>query len=318
MNRSSKILVAGHTGLVGSAMKRRLEEEGYTDIAEASWPAIDLTDQRATDELLARERLEAVFLCAAKVGGILANSTLPADFIYQNVMIAANVIHASFRHGARKLLNLGSSCIYPRLAPQPIREEYLLTDELEPTNEPYAIAKIAAIKLCSAYNRQHGTNFISVMPTNLYGPGDNFDLETSHVLPAMIRRFHEAKENGAPAVTLWGTGTPRREFLYVDDLAAACVHLMTHHDARALGEFVNIGTGTDLTIAELAGIVARVVGYGGEIRWDRTKPDGTPQKLLDVSRIHDLGWRAGVGLEEGIQRTYRWYLDNQQTCRGVS
>ena len=318
MNRSSKILVAGHTGLVGSAMKRRLEEEGYTDIATASWPAIDLTDQRATDELLARERPVVVFLCAAKVGGILANSTFPADFIYQNVMIAANVIHASFRHGARKLLNLGSSCIYPRLAPQPIREEYLLTDELEPTNEPYAIAKIAAIKLCSAYNRQHGTNFISVMPTNLYGPGDNFDLETSHVLPAMIRRFHEAKENGAPAVTLWGTGTPRREFLYVDDLAAACVHLMTHHDARALGEFVNIGTGTDLTIAELAGIVARVVGYEGEMRWDRTRPDGTPQKLLDVSRIHDLGWRASVGLEEGIQRTYRWFLDNLQTCRGVS
>ncbi|HNQ86538.1 MAG TPA: GDP-L-fucose synthase [Deltaproteobacteria bacterium] len=318
MNRSSKILVAGHTGLVGSAMKRRLEEEGYTDIATASWPAIDLTDQRATNEFMAREKPSAVFLCAAKVGGILANSTFPADFIYQNVMIAANVIHASFRHGARKLLNLGSSCIYPRLAPQPIREEYLLTDELEPTNEPYAIAKIAAIKLCSAYNRQHGTNFISVMPTNLYGPGDNFDLETSHVLPAMIRRFHEAKENGAPAVTLWGTGTPRREFLYVDDLAAACVHLMTHHDARALGEFVNIGTGTDLTIAELAGIVARVVGYEGEMRWDRTRPDGTPQKLLDVSRIHDLGWRASVGLEEGIQRTYRWFLDNLQTCRGVS
>jgi len=319
MNRSSKILVAGHTGLVGSAMKRRLEEEeGYTDIAAASWPAIDLTDQRATDELLARERPEAVFLCAAKVGGILANSTLPADFIYQNVMIAANVIHASFRHGACKLLNLGSSCIYPRLAPQPLREGYLLTGELEPTNEPYAIAKIAAIKLCSAYNRQHGTNFISVMPTNLYGPGDNFDLETSHVLPAMIRRFHEAKENGAPAVTLWGTGTPRREFLYVDDLAAACVHLMAHHDARALGEFVNIGTGTDLTIAELAGIVARVVGYGGDIRWDLTKPDGTPQKLLNVGRIHDLGWRASVDLEEGIQRTYRWYLDNLQTCRGVS
>jgi len=316
MNKLSKILVAGHTGLVGSAMKRRLEEEGYTDIATASWPAIDLTDQRATDELLARERPVVVFLCAAKVGGILANSTFPADFIYQNVMIAANVIHASFRHGARKLLNLGSSCIYPRLAPQPLREEYLLTGELEPTNEPYAIAKIAAIKLCSAYNRQYGTNFISVMPTNLYGPGDNFDLETSHVLPAMIRRFYEAKENGAPAVTIWGTGTPRREFLYVDDLAAACVHLMTHHDARALGEFVNIGTGADLTIVELAGIVARVVRYRGEIRWDHTKPDGTPQKLLDVSRIHDLGWRARVGLEEGIQRTYQWYLDHLKTCRG--
>jgi len=316
MNKSSKILVAGHTGLVGSAMKRRLEEEGYTDIATASWPAIDLTDQRATNEFMAREKPSAVFLCAAKVGGILANSTFPADFIYQNVMIAANVIHASFRHGARKLLNLGSSCIYPRLAPQPLREEYLLTGELEPTNEPYAIAKIAAIKLCSAYNQQYGTNFISVMPTNLYGPGDNFDLETSHVLPAMIRRFHEAKENGAPAVTLWGTGTPRREFLYVDDLAAACVHLMTHHDARALGEFVNIGTGADLTIAELAGIVARVVGYRGEIRWDHTKPDGTPQKLLDVSRIHDLGWRARVGLEEGIQRTYQWYLDHLKTRRG--
>jgi GDP-L-fucose synthase len=299
-------------------MKRRLEGEGYTNIAAASWPDIDLTDQRATDELLARERPEAVFLCAAKVGGILANSTFPADFIYQNIMIAANVIHASFRHGARKLLNLGSSCIYPRLAPQPLREEYLLTGALEPTNEPYAIAKIAAIKLCSAYNRQHGTNFISVMPTNLYGPGDNFDLETSHVLPAMLRRFHEAKESGVPVVTLWGTGTPRREFLFVDDLAGACVHLMADHDARAIGEFVNIGTGKDLTIAELAGIVARVVGFAGEIRWDHTKPDGTPQKLLDVARIHDLGWRAGVGLEEGIQRTYRWYLENLETFRGRS
>ncbi len=318
MNKGAKILVAGHTGLVGSAMKRRLEGEGYTNIAAASWPDIDLTDQRATDELLARERPEAVFLCAAKVGGILANSTFPADFIYQNIMIAANVIHASFRHGARKLLNLGSSCIYPRLAPQPLREEYLLTGALEPTNEPYAIAKIAAIKLCSAYNRQHGTNFISVMPTNLYGPGDNFDLETSHVLPAMLRRFHEAKESGVPVVTLWGTGTPRREFLFVDDLAGACVHLMADHDARAIGEFVNIGTGKDLTIAELAGIVARVVGFAGEIRWDHTKPDGTPQKLLDVARIHDLGWRAGVGLEEGIQRTYRWYLENLETFRGRS
>ncbi len=316
MNRASRILVAGHTGLVGSAMKRRLEEEGYTNIIACSWPDIDLANQQEVEGLFSREKPESVFLCAAKVGGILANSTLPAEFIYQNIMIAANVIHESFRHGVRKLLNLGSSCIYPRLAPQPLKEEYLLTGALEPTNEPYAIAKISAIKLCSAYNRQYGTNFISVMPTNLYGPCDNFDLETSHVLPAMIRRFHEAKEQRAPAVILWGTGTPRREFLYVDDLAAACVHLMKKHDARAFGEFVNIGTGTDLSIAELAGIVAGVVGYGGEIHWDSTKPDGTPQKLLDVRRIHDLGWKAAVGLEEGIGRTYRWYLDNLETYRG--
>ncbi len=318
MNRDAKVFIAGHTGLVGSAMKRRLEAGGYGYIVALSWPELDLICQADVDAFFHAESPEAVFLCSAKVGGILANSTFPAEFIYQNIMIAANVIHASFRNGVRKLLNLGSSCIYPRLAPQPLKEEYLLTGELEPTNEPYAIAKISAIKLCSAYNRQYGTNFISVMPTNLYGPGDNFDLETSHVLPAMIRRFHEANEQGAAAVTLWGTGTPRREFLYVDDLADACVHLMEGVDAQSIGEFVNIGTGTDLTIAELAGIVARVVGYGGELRWDRTKPDGTPQKLLDVSRVHDLGWHAGIGLEEGIRRTYRWYLDNLQTYRGVS
>lgn len=302
--------------MVGSAMKRRLEREGYGNIVALSWPEIDLTSQVSVEELFNAERPEAVFLCAAKVGGILANSTYPAEFIYQNIMIAANVIHASCRHGVKKLLNLGSSCIYPRLAPQPLKEDCLLTGSLEPTNEPYAIAKIAAIKLCRYYNAQYGTNCISVMPTNLYGPGDNFDLQTSHVLPALIRRFHEAKEQDRPSVILWGTGAPRREFLYVDDLAAACVHLMMQYDAAVVGEFVNIGTGKDLTIRELAGLVRDVVDYGGDIEWDITKPDGTPQKLLDVSRIEALGWKASTDLEEGIHRTYMWYLENREHLRG--
>ena len=275
-----------------------------------------MTSQQEVEEFFSRERPECVFLCAAKVGGILANRTYPAEFIYQNIMIAANVIHASYKHGVRKLLNLGSSCIYPKLAPQPLKEEYLLTGELEPTNEPYAIAKIAAIKLCRYYNAQYGTNYISVMPTNLYGPNDNFNLETSHVLPALIRRFHEAKEQGKSEVTLWGTGSPKREFLYVDDLAGACVYLMSRYDARTIGEFVNIGTGRDMAISDLAGLVSSIIGYQGDMRWDTSKPDGTPQKLLDVSRIESLGWRASIGIKEGIRNTYEWYLGNSGLKRG--
>jgi len=316
MNKESKIFIAGHTGLVGSAVKRRLESEGYSSLVGFSYPDIDLTRQQEVEDVLNREKPECVFLCAAKVGGILANSTYPADFIYQNIMIAANVIHASYKHGVKKLLNLGSSCIYPKLAPQPLKEEYLLTGELEPTNEPYAIAKISAIKLCRYYNAQYGTNYISVMPTNLYGPFDNFNLETSHVLPALIKRFHEAKEQRKPAVTLWGTGSPKREFLYVDDLAGACVYLMSRFEAKTIGEFVNIGMGRDITIRDLAELVRGIVGYHGEMKWDTSKPDGTPQKLLDVDRIESLGWKASVSLKEGIRKTYSWYLENIDRIRG--
>lgn len=308
--------MAGHEGLVGSAVVRRLGSEGFHAIVAKRSSELNLTRQAEVERFFETEGPEYVFLCAAKVGGILANSTFPAEFIYQNIMIAANVIHSSYRNGVRKLLNLGSSCIYPRRAPQPLKEEYLLTGELEPTNEPYAIAKIAAIKLCRYYNQQYGTNFISVMPTNLFGPNDNFDLETSHVLPALIRRFHEAKKLGKAEVTLWGTGTPRREFLYVDDLAGACVHLMDGYDARAIGEFVNIGTGRDMSIRELAELVRDIVGYEGAIRWDLSKPDGTPQKLLDIARIGELGWRAETCLEEGIRKTYAWFLENSAIRRG--
>jgi GDP-L-fucose synthase len=307
MDKKSKIFIAGHTGLVGSAVKRRLDSEGYGNLVARSYPEINLASQQDVEDFFSSEKPEYVFLCAAKVGGILANSTYPAEFIYQNIMIASNVIHASCKHGVKKLLNLGSSCIYPKLAPQPLHEEYLLTGPLEPTNEPYAIAKIAAIKLCRYYNKQYGTNYISVMPTNLYGPNDNFDLETSHVLPALIRRFHDAKIGSKPSVTLWGTGRPRREFLYVDDMVGACFYLMQHYDAEQIGEFVNIGTGIDITIMELAELVGDIVGYHGEIAWDTSKPDGTPQKLLDLSRIHALGWKAKTGLREGIMQTYEWY-----------
>jgi GDP-L-fucose synthase len=300
MEIGAKIYVAGHRGLVGSALVRRLERAGYRSLVLRTSAELDLRDQAAARVFFASERPEYVFLAAAKVGGIYANDTRGADFIYDNLMIEANAIHEAWRTGVKKLLFLGSSCIYPRLAPQPMGEDALLTGTLEPTNEPYAIAKIAGIKLCQAYNRQYGTNFISVMPTNLYGPGDNFDLETSHVLPAMIRKFHDAKAGGAPGVTLWGTGTPRREFLYVDDMADACLFLMERHDGSRI---VNIGTGTDVTIRELAGMVARAVGYGGEISWDASKPDGTPRKLLDVSLLRGLGWRHGVELEEGIRKT---------------
>jgi len=308
MNKNSKIYVAGHRGLVGSALIRRLQAQGYTNLVLKTSRELDLRRQADAEAFFAKEKPEYVFLAAAKVGGILANNTYKADFIYNNIMIAANVINAAYTHGVKKLLNLGSSCIYPKLAPQPMKEEYLLSGLLEPTNEPYAIAKIAAIKLCRYYNEQFGTNYISVMPTNLYGPEDNFNLETSHVLPALIRKFHEAKAAGKTAVTIWGSGEPFREFLYVDDLADACVFLMEKHDYRDIGEFINIGTGTDLRIKDVAELVKRVVGFEGEIRHDTGKPDGTPKKLLDVRRINDLGWKASTPLQKGVELTYAWYL----------
>jgi len=305
MEKDSKIYVAGHTGLVGSAILRRLQSQGYSNLILRTHQELDLEIQKDVNEFFQREKPEYVFLAAARVGGIYANSTYPADFIYNNLIIETNVIHSSYRYGVKKLLFLGSSCIYPRLAPQPIKEEYLLTGELEPTNEPYAIAKIAGIKLCQSYNRQYGTNFISVMPTNLYGPNDNYDLMDSHVLPALIRRFHEAKENGLPFVEVWGTGSSRREFLYSDDLGEACVFLMQKY---AGSEIINIGTGEDITIRGLTQIVAEVVGYKGEIRWDTAKPDGTPQKLLDVSLLHSLGWKHKTSLKDGIRLTYQDFL----------
>ncbi|KXG78331.1 GDP-L-fucose synthase [Fervidicola ferrireducens] len=307
MHKEAKIYVAGHRGLVGSAILRRLRAEGYSNIVTRTRQELDLTDQRAVYQFFEAERPEYVFLAAAKVGGILANSTYPADFIRENLLIQTNVIDAAYRYGVKKLLFLGSSCIYPKFAPQPIKEEYLLTGALEPTNEPYAVAKIAGIKMCQAYNKQYGTNFISVMPTNLYGPGDNFDLETSHVLPALIRKFHEAKVAGAPHVVIWGSGTPRREFLHVDDLANACLFLMNNYDSS---EIINIGVGEDLTIAELANLIKEIVGYQGEIVFDTTKPDGTPRKLLDVSKIFNLGWRPRIRLEDGIRSTYEWFVRN--------
>jgi len=309
MNISSRIYVAGHRWLVGSAICRRLDAEGFTHLLTRRSDELDLTRQAEVEAFFQREKPDYVFLSAAKVGGILANNTYPADFIYKNIMIQSNIIHASYANGVRKLLFLGSSCIYPKFAPQPMKEEYLLTGELEPTNEPYAVAKIAGIKMCQAYNLQYKTNFISVMPTNLYGPGDNFDLETSHVLPALIRKFHEAKTGQSPFVTIWGTGTPKREFLYIDDLADACVFLMNNYDAAGI---VNIGVGDDISINELAHLVKRIMGYSGEIVYDSSKPDGTPRKLLDVSRLNSLGWKAKISLEEGIARTYEWYVKEGQ------
>lgn len=322
MNKSSRIYVAGHRGLVGSAIVRKLESEGYTNLVVKTSKELDLTRQADVEAFFQKEKPEYIFLAAAKVGGILANKTYPADFIYNNIIIQTNVIHASYQNNARKLLFLGSSCIYPKHAPQPMREEHLLTGVLEPTNEPYAIAKIAGIKMCQSYNRQYATNFISVMPTNLYGPFDNFDIETSHVLPALIRKFHEAKvamqqaeaegkveisqpNPGFGAVVLWGTGTPRREFLYIDDLADACVFLMKRYDGS---EIVNIGVGEDISITELAALIKEIVGYEGDVIYDTSKPDGTPRKLLDVSRLHSLGWKAKTGLREGIAKTYDWYV----------
>lgn len=305
MDRRSGIYVAGHRGLVGSAILRRLQAEGCDNLLTRTSSQLDLTEAGAVEEFFAAERPRYAFLAAAKVGGILANDTYPADFIRDNLSIQLNVIEAAYRQGVEKLLFLGSSCIYPKHAPQPMREEHLLTGELEPTNQPYAIAKIAGLELCRSYNRQHGTNFISVMPTNLYGPGDNFHLKTSHVLPALIRKFHEAKARGEPSVTVWGTGAPRREFLHVDDLADACLHLMDHYSGD---EPVNIGVGKDISIGELAELVRDVVGYGGEISYDTTKPDGTPRKLLDVGRLESLGWQAKIPLREGMEQTYEWFL----------
>lgn len=310
MQNHSKIYIAGHKGLVGSAIVRKLQSRGYTNLICRTSVELDLRNQQAVESFFAAEKPEYVFLAAAKVGGIQANSTYPADFIYENLAIQNNIIHSSYKNSVKKLLFLGSSCIYPKFAPQPLQEEYLLNGELEPTNEPYAIAKIAGIKMCKSYNRQYGTNYISVMPTNLYGINDNFDLQNSHVLPALIRKFHEAKIQNRPEVEIWGTGTPRREFLYVDDLADACVYLMQNHDFHEIGEFVNIGTGSDLTIRELAELVKTVVGFHGLLKFDSTKPDGTPQKLLDVSRLTGLGWRAETTLEDGIRVTYRWFLKN--------
>ena len=268
---------------------------------------LDLTNQQAVNEFFEKEKPEYVFLAAAKVGGILANNTYPAEFIYENLMIEANIIHASYKYGVKKLLFLGSSCIYPKLAPQPLKEEYLLTGPLEETNEAYAVAKIAGIRLCKHYNQQYGTNYISVMPTNLYGPNDNFDLETSHVMPALIRKFHEAKVKNEPEVVIWGTGKPFREFLHVDDMADACVYLMENFNADDIGEFVNIGVGKDITIGELAELIKEIVGFEGEIRNDLSKPDGTPQKLLDITKLSSFGWKAKIPLKDGIKQTYEWY-----------
>jgi GDP-L-fucose synthase len=312
MKLNSKIYIAGHRGMVGSAIKRKLESNGYTNLLCQNHIELDLIDQKAVNDFFESERPEYVFLAAAKVGGILANSTYPAQFIYENLMIEANVIHAAYKYEVDKLLFLGSSCIYPKFAPQPMKEDYLLTGELEETNEAYAIAKIAGIRLCKHYNQQYGANFVSVMPTNLYGQNDNFDLETSHVMPALIRKVHEAKINSDSEIIVWGTGNPKREFLHVDDMADACVYLMENYDASNIGEFVNIGVGKDLMIKELVELITDVVGYEGKIVYDSSKPDGTPRKLLDVSKLNELGWKAKTSLREGIEQTYKWYLKSAE------
>jgi GDP-L-fucose synthase len=351
MDKDARIYVAGHRGLAGSAIVRRLRAEGYTNLLLRTSKELDLRDQRATAVFFATERPAYVFLAAAKVGGIVANNSYPAEFVYDNLMIQNNIIHNAYLAGAKRLLFLGSSCIYPKLAPQPLKEEYLLTGPLEPTNEPYAIAKIAGITMCRSYNRQYGTKFLAAMPTNLYGPNDNFDLETSHVLPALIRKFHEAKVGtgtqtglkdqgsgtedfsprtsnleprtspGREAVTIWGSGTPYREFLHVDDLADASFFLMnlseelyssliTHRSSPAL---INIGTGEEVSIRELALLIKEAVGFAGELLFDTSKPDGTPRKLTDVSRLHALGWRHSIGVAEGLKKTYRWYVENMKS-----
>ena len=314
MNKRSKIYIAGHRGLVGSAIVRRLQADGYNNLVTRTSKELDLREQQAVRDFFAAEKPDYVILAAARVGGILANDTRPADFSYDNLMMEANVIHASYENDVRKLLALGSTCIYPKMAAQPLKEEYLLSGPLEPTNEWYAVAKIAGIKMCQAYQRQYGCKFIAAMPTNLYGPGDNFDLEKSHVLPAMIRKFHEAKLNRSPSVTLWGTGNALREFLHVDDLADACMFLLQEYDDP---EIVNIGVGDDLTIGDLADMVRDVVGFEGEIVYDASKPDGTPRKLVDTSKINALGWQAKTGLRAGIEKTYRWFLSNDENLRGL-
>ena len=306
MEKDSKIYVSGHRGLVGSAIVRKLQEIGYTDLLFRTSKELDLRIQDKVEEFFEKEEPQFVFLAAGKVGGIMANTSFPAEFIYDNLMIETNVIHSAYKFGVEKLFFLGSSCIYPKDAPHPMKEECLLSGKLEPTNEPYAVAKIAGIKLCQSYNKEYGANFISVMPTNLYGPGDNFDLETSHVVPALIRKFHEAKINEEPFVEIWGTGTPRREFLYVDDLADACIFLMNHYEDS---EIINVGTGKDITVNELALMISEIVGFEGKLRYDTTRPDGTPRKLLDVSKINKLGWKAKTDLREGIETTYELFLN---------
>jgi len=301
MEKSSKIYIAGHKGMVGSAILRRLQKEGCTNIITRSSQELDLTNQAAVKQFFSTEKPEYVFLAAARVGGIYANNTYRADFIYKNLMIQNNVIHHSFENKVTKLLFLGSSCIYPKMAPQPLKEEYLLTGLLEPTNEPYAIAKIAGIKMCDAYRAQYGCNFISAMPTNLFGPNDNYDLKNSHVLPALLRKFHEAKKENKPFVEVWGSGTPKREFLHTDDVADACLFLMNGYDKEGL---VNIGMGDDISIKDLALLIKKIVGYSGELKFDSSKPDGTPRKLMDVSKIHSLGWKHKISLETGIQTVY--------------
>lgn len=312
MNKDEKIYLAGHRGLVGAAILRLLQQRGFRNILTRTHAELDLTSQAAVSAFFEAERPDYVFLAAARVGGIQANDTYPADFIRDNLQIEVNVIDAAYRSGTKKLLFLGSSCIYPKFAPQPMPESCLLTGPLESTNEWYAIAKIAGIKMCQAYRRQYGFNAISLMPTNLYGPGDNFHLENSHVLPALIRKFHDAKESGDGKVVVWGTGSPCREFLHVDDLADASLFLMENYEGE---EIVNVGVGEDLTIADLAETVREVVGFGGEILYDAAKPDGTPKKLLDVSRIRQMGWQARIALREGIAATYQWFLENQEMFR---
>lgn len=312
MNKEDKIYIAGHRGLVGSAILRNLEKSGYNNFVLRTSKELNLTSQAEVNQFFESEKPDYVFLAAAKVGGIHANDTYPADFIRDNLLIQTNVIDAAYRNNAKKLLFLGSSCIYPKFAPQPMKEEHLLTGKLEPTNEWYAIAKIAGIKMCQAYKKQYGFNAISIMPTNLYGVGDNFNLQNSHVLPALIRKFHEAKTNSEAEVVVWGTGSPRREFLYVDDMADASVYLMNNYDGF---DFINIGVGEDVTIKELAGIVKKVVGYQGGIVFDTTKPDGTPRKLLDVSALHKSGWQSKVKLDEGVSLTYDWFLEHIEELR---
>lgn len=306
MKKNSKIYIAGHRGMVGSALVRKLEEDGYTNLIYRTSKELDLMRQADAEIFFEQEKPEYVFLAAAKVGGIHANNTYPAEFIYNNLMIESNIIHSAYKYGVKKLLFLGSSCIYPKFANQPIKEEYLLTGSLETTNEAYAIAKITGIELCKFYRKQYGCDFISAMPTNLYGINDNFDLQTSHVLPALIRKIHEAKVNNQAEVVMWGTGKPKREFLYVDDLAEACIHLMNNYSDE---KHVNVGTGEDVKIGELVEIIKNVIGYNGEITNDLSKPDGTPRKLLDVTSLHKTGWKHKVELEEGIRKVYRWYLD---------
>lgn len=310
MDKNSKIYIAGHRGMVGSAIYRKLEKEGFTNIITRVSSELDLRNQQQVADFFEQEKPEYVFLAAAKVGGIVANNTYRAEFLYDNLQIQNNVIHSSYVNGVKKLMFLGSSCIYPKLAPQPLREEYLLTGLLEETNEPYAIAKIAGIKMCDAYRAQYGCNYISVMPTNLYGYNDNYHPQNSHVLPALIRRFHEAKEQNVVNVTIWGTGTPKREFLFADDLAAACYYLMQNYDEEGL---VNVGTGEDLSIKDLALLIKSIIGYKGEIKFDSSKPDGTPRKLMDVSKLHSKGWKHIINLEEGIKLAYQDFLKNKST-----